>query len=229
MTLSARSSAARSVASTLATATTAATAAEATHRRNAVMAAVRIDRHDYLNAPEYRPDGERNFGPGTDRSGHSDVDTDIEAPALLREAEPNERIAHLIKLASRGLSRGLQARLRKHAILYGHWTLLRILWRVDGMTQRQLSEQAGVTEPTAFGALQAMEKLGFVTRQKMPDNCKQIRIYLTAQGAALKTLIVPLAEECNRTALSGIAAEDLAVTRRTLLTMIENLVVDEAG
>jgi DNA-binding MarR family transcriptional regulator len=123
----------------------------------------------------------------------------------------------------------LQARLRKHGILYGHWTLLRILWRVDGMTQRRLSEQAGVTEPTAFGALQAMEKLGYVTRQKMPDNCKQVRIFLTAEGTALKNLIVPEAEECNRSALQGIAAEDLAVTRRTLLAMIENLAADEAG
>jgi DNA-binding MarR family transcriptional regulator len=154
-------------------------------------------------------------------------DPRAEMPALLREADPNERMAHLIKLAFRGLSRGLQTRLRKHSILYGHWTLLRILWRMDGMTQRQLSEQAGVTEPTAFGALQAMEKLGFVTRQKMPDNGKQIRIFLTAKGAALKSLIVPAAEECNRIALAGIAENDMAVTRRTLLTIIENLVVNE--
>jgi DNA-binding MarR family transcriptional regulator len=148
-------------------------------------------------------------------------------PALLREAEPNERMAHLIKLAFRGLSRGLQARLRKHSILYGHWTLLRILWRVDGMTQRQLSEQAGVTEPTAFGALRAMEKEGYVTRQKMPDNGKQVRIFLTPKGAALKALIVPAAEECNRIALNGISSDHLSVTRRTLLSIIENLVADD--
>ena len=155
------------------------------------------------------------------------IQSRAEMPALLREAEPNERMAHLVKLSFRGLSRGLQVRLRKHAILYGHWTLLRILWRVDGMTQRQLSEQAGVTEPTAFGALQAMEKLGFVTRQKMPDNGKQIRIFLTSKGAALKNVIEPLAEQVNAIALAGISTENLAVTRRTLLRLIENLVADE--
>ena len=150
-----------------------------------------------------------------------------EMPALLREAGPNERMAHLVKLAFRGLSRALQMRLRKHSILYGHWTLLRILWRVDGMTQRQLSEQAGVMEPTAFAALQAMEKLGYITRQKMPDNSKQVRIFLTSKGTALRALIVPAAEEVNRIALSGIAPADLAATRRTLLTVIENLCADE--
>ena len=165
--------------------------------------------------------------PATKKAVIAKSDPRAEMPALLREADPNERMAHLIKLAFRGLSRGLQTRLRKHSILYGHWTLLRILWRVDGMTQRQLSEQAGVTEPTAFGALQAMEKLGFVTRQKMPDNGKQIRIFLTAKGAGLKSLIVPAAEECNRIALAGIAENDMAVTRRTLLAIIENLVVND--
>jgi MarR family transcriptional regulator, organic hydroperoxide resistance regulator len=135
----------------------------------------------------------------------------------------------LVKLASRGLSRALQTRLKKHSILYGHWTLLRILWAVDGMTQRQLSEQAGVTEPTAFAALRAMEKLGYLTRQKLPDNGKQVRIFLTSKGAALRHVIIPAAEEVNRIALGAVSLENLAVTRRTLLTMIENLCADESA
>lgn len=147
--------------------------------------------------------------------------------ALRREASPNERMLHLIKVAFRGSSRALQARLRRHGVLYGHWTLLRILWQLDGMTQRQLSEQAGIMESTAFGALQAMEKQGYVTRQKLPGNNKQIRIFLTPQGAALRHAIVPLAEETNRLAVTGIPDEDLAVTRRSLVAIIENLYADE--
>jgi DNA-binding MarR family transcriptional regulator len=154
--------------------------------------------------------------------------TDREAPPALlgnwRQGVSSERFAHLIKIAYRGFSRALQMRLRKHSVLYGHWTLLRILWQTDGITQRQLSEQAGVMEPTTFGALQAMEKLGYITRQKMG---KQVRIFVTSKGAALKHLIVPAAEEINRIALAGIAPDDLAATRRTLLAMIENLARDE--
>jgi hypothetical protein len=33
-----------------------------------------------------------------------------------------------------------------------HWTFLRILWQSDGLTQRELSMRAGVTEPTTFTA-----------------------------------------------------------------------------
>jgi DNA-binding MarR family transcriptional regulator len=138
-------------------------------------------------------------------------------------------MAHLVRDSSRGLSRGLQMRLREHGVAHGHWIFLRILWRTDGLTQRQLSEQAGLMEPTTFSALQAMEKLGYVTRQKLPDNRKQVRIFLRPKGAALRTVLVPLAEEVNRIAVSGVSPEDLAITRRTLLTMIENLANDEVA
>jgi DNA-binding MarR family transcriptional regulator len=158
---------------------------------------------------------------------NSKISREPALPLNWREAASNERMAHLIKIAFRGQSRALQMRLKQHSVLYGHWTLLRVLWQTDGITQRQLSEQAGVMEPTTFSALQAMEKLGYLTRQKMPHNGKQVRIFLTAKGAALRNLVVPAAEEVNRIALADIPPADLAVTRRTLLAIIENLCADE--
>src|SRR6266566_7384844 len=65
-----------------------------------------------------------------------------------REAVPDDRMAHLVKDATRALVRALQTRLAAHAVSFGHWTYLRILWEADGLTQRELSEQAGVMEPT---------------------------------------------------------------------------------
>ncbi|MGA7528835.1 MAG: hypothetical protein WBW11_16650, partial [Pseudolabrys sp.] len=70
-----------------------------------------------------------------------------------REAVPDDRLAHLVKDATRALVRALQMRLAEHAVSFGHWTFLRILWDCDGLTQRKLSEQAGVMEPTTFSAL----------------------------------------------------------------------------
>jgi DNA-binding MarR family transcriptional regulator len=92
-----------------------------------------------------------------------------------------------------------------------------------------LSEQAGVAEPTTFSALKTMESLGYLTRQKLPDNRKQVRIFLTPKGASLRALLVPKAVDVNRIALAGISTEDIAATRRTLLAMIENLAGDEVA
>src|SRR3981189_3346553 len=140
-----------------------------------------------------------------------------------QEAIPNDRLAHLVKHAARGLARALQMRLTEHAVSYGHWTFLRILWESEGLTQRQLSDQAGVMEPTTFSALNAMEQRGYVVRRASPRNRKEIHVYLTPKGRALKGKLVPLAEEVNEVALRDVAAADIAATRRTLLALIANL------
>ena len=140
-----------------------------------------------------------------------------------RDALHEERMAHLIKTAFRCTSASLQRRLKHHDVLYGHWTFLRILWQTDGVTQRQLSEQAGVTEPSTVTALQAMEQRGYLTRRKIDGNKKEVRVFLTPRGTALRPLIVSCAQEVNQMVMAGIPAEDLAVTRRTLLAVIENL------
>jgi DNA-binding MarR family transcriptional regulator len=144
-----------------------------------------------------------------------------------RDAIPNDRLAHLVKHAARGLARALQMRLTEHAVSYGHWTFLRILWESEGLTQRQLSDQAGVMEPTTFSALNAMEQRGYVVRRASPRNRKEIHVYLTPKGRALKGKLVPLAEEVNEVALRGVAAADIAATRRTLLALVANLAADE--
>jgi MarR family transcriptional regulator, organic hydroperoxide resistance regulator len=146
-----------------------------------------------------------------------------------QEAVPNDRLAHLVKDAARGLARALQMRLTAHAVSYGHWTFLRILWETEGLTQRQLSGEAGVMEPTTFSALNAMERLGYVERRPNPRTRKEIHVYLTAKGRALKGKLVPLAEEVNEVALRRVAAADIAATRRTLLALITNLAADEIG
>ena len=144
-----------------------------------------------------------------------------------QEAVPNDRLAHLVKHAARGFARALQMRLTEHAVSYGHWTFLRILWESEGLTQRQLSGQAGVMEPTTFSALNAMERVGYVVRKPSPTSRKEVHVYLTRKGRALKNKLVPLAEEVNEVALRDVGAADIATTRRTLLAFIENLAADE--
>jgi DNA-binding MarR family transcriptional regulator len=146
-----------------------------------------------------------------------------------REAVPNDRLAHLVKDATRALVRALQMRLAEHDVSFGHWTFLRILWEHDGLTQRALSEEAGVMEPTTFAALKAMEQLGYVERRHLADNRKNVYVFVTPRGRALKEKLVPLAEDVNRVAVDGLDPADVVRTRKLLLAVIENLARDEAG
>jgi MarR family transcriptional regulator, organic hydroperoxide resistance regulator len=144
-----------------------------------------------------------------------------------REAVPNDRMAHLVKDATRALVRSLQTRLAEHGVSFGHWTFLRILWESDGLTQSELSREAGVMEPTTFTALKAMEARSYVVRRQLAGNRRKVHIFLTAKGRALKRTLVPLAEDVNRVAVRGVTAADVAATRRTLVAVLVNLARDE--
>jgi MarR family transcriptional regulator, organic hydroperoxide resistance regulator len=146
-----------------------------------------------------------------------------------RDAVPDDRFAHLVKDATRALVRALQRRLAPFGVPFGHWAFLRILWESDGLTQRELSREAGVMEPTTFGALKAMESRGYIARRQLAGNRRKIHIFLTRKGRALKNKLVPLAEEVNRIGVRGVPARDVAATRRTLLAVLESLARDEAG
>lgn len=143
------------------------------------------------------------------------------------EAVPNDRMAHLVKDVARAFLRSLQARLARHSVPMSHWTFLRILWERDGLTQRELSIEAGLMEPTTVIALRAMESLGYVTRKRMNENRKNNYVFLTAAGKRLKKVLVPLAEDVNALALSSLSQSDVTITRRSLLKMIDNLARDE--
>jgi MarR family transcriptional regulator, organic hydroperoxide resistance regulator len=157
------------------------------------------------------------------------IRTADEAERLLRhwhDAVPNDRLAHLVKDASRAFVRALQSRLALHGVPFGHWTFLRILWERDGLTQRELSAEAGLMEPTTHVALNAMERLGYIRRRRLAANRRNVYVYLTAKGRALKGKLVPLAESVNETGIEGVEGADIATTRRVLIAIIDNLARD---
>ena len=125
--------------------------------------------------------------------------------------------------------RALQARLAEHRVSFGHWTFLRIMWQRDGLTQRELSDEAGVMEPSTYAAIKAMDALGYVRRRQTPGNRKNVYVHLTPKGRALKRKLVPLAEEVNARALRGVPAADIDAARRTLLAIIANLMKNSAA
>ena len=139
---------------------------------------------------------------------------------------PNDRMAHLVRDTSRLLARSLQARLSDYDVRFGHWAFLRILWVKDGVTQAELSEEAGLMAPTTFSALKAMEKKGYIFKKRKTGNRQKVFIYLTDKGMALKEVLTPLGEEVNSLALGGLSTDHTDILRFSLLHMIENLIDD---
>ncbi|WP_242656776.1 MarR family winged helix-turn-helix transcriptional regulator [Salipiger marinus] len=150
-------------------------------------------------------------------SGHEDFD-----PKLTEE-----RLARLVRLAARAFNRSLQMRLQDEGITFGQWIFLRILWYNDGLSQRELSQRAHLTEPTAHAALTKLEKQGVITRQKMDGNKRTLQIFLTPKGWELRDRLEPMAHDVNLISLKGLEEDEVRVLRKGLLAIITNLEADE--
>ena len=154
-----------------------------------------------------------------------------ETEAILRHwvaAVPDDRLAHLVRDAARAFVRALSARLAEQGVSFGHWAFLRVLWERDGLTQKELSDEVGVMEPTTFAAVRAMERLGYVRREQRDGNRKKVHVVLTPAGRALKRRLVPLAERVNEIGVERIDPAQVALVRRALVAIIANLAADEA-
>ena len=136
---------------------------------------------------------------------------------------PDDRIAHLIKDATRALVRSLQNELKKYGVPFSQWAILRVLWTQDGLSQRELSSMAGTMESTTANVVRQMEKKGYILRRHLGKNKRKRHVFLTLKGRKLEKKLVPLAEEVNKKARKNIAQEEIKLLRNCLLTMIANL------
>lgn len=157
-----------------------------------------------------------------------DTDSPQDRGADLPEALKDERVAHLVRLCARGFNRSLTRRLADHGVSFGHWVFLRILWKTEGLTQRQLSEQANLTEPTVHTAMAKLQEAGIVTRRTESGNRRKQHVYLTKKGRDLQIVLEPLAVEANSIALKGLDKAEQNALRQMLLHILENLAEDEA-
>jgi MarR family transcriptional regulator, organic hydroperoxide resistance regulator len=155
---------------------------------------------------------------------------DTMMPAERDEFDPKlteERLARLVRLAARAFNRSLQMRLQTEGVSFGQWIFLRILWYNDGLSQRELSQRAHLTEPTAHSALTKLEKQGIITREKMDGNKRTLQIFLTPKGWQLRDRLEPMARDVNILSLEGLAEDEVATLRKGLLAIIRNLGADE--
>jgi len=103
------------------------------------------------------------------------------------------------------------------------WAVLVRLWERDGVTQRELAAAVLKDEPTTSRILDRLIKHGWVDRRPDAEDGRTRRIHLTAKGRRLEHELVPHARKLVARLERGIPEDDLAITRRTLQRMAENL------
>lgn len=134
-----------------------------------------------------------------------------------------DSLAHKLRVVSRLVMRNLEDRIAVHGITSGMWFYLRVLWEHDGISQKELSERAGVVGPSTVGAVERMEAMGLIERRRSESDRRVSHVHLTARGRRLEQRLVPIAVAVINEAVAGLPREELDRMKRALDRMRANL------
>jgi DNA-binding MarR family transcriptional regulator len=135
---------------------------------------------------------------------------------------------YLVRKTFRAFTRSLEQRLSPHKVSMSMWFFLRVLWEQDGVAQKELADELGLTQATTVAAMDVMEKRGLIERRENNADRRRSDIFLTKEGHALKNRLLRYAVEVNSAAHEDMSARDLAQLRELLNRLIRSLNKDAA-
>jgi DNA-binding MarR family transcriptional regulator len=101
------------------------------------------------------------------------------------------------------------AALRRHGLRLGQDHLLAVLWEDDGRTPGEIAAAINVTTPAVTKAAARLVDAGLLTRRRDERDNRLVRLWLTAEGRALREPI-----EAERRALEDRVTADLTAEER---------------
>lgn len=103
------------------------------------------------------------------------------------------------------------------------WLVLLVAQRGEHSTQQDLARAAGIEAATLTHHLDSLEADGLVVRERDPDDRRALRVTLTPGGEDLYRRLEAAAVRFDRHLRRGVPDEDLAVFRRVLRALGENV------
>ena len=154
------------------------------------------------------------------------LDTEQSEGSMEREERSEEDFGKWINIVSHQLKRqtcffeaedGL-TNMQKHIL---HYILLGNIHRE--IYQRDVEREFQIRRSTATGALQLLEKNGFIRREAIETDARLKRSVPTAKAQDIREMILENIRRMEAQLREGISGEDLAVCGRVLRQMSKNL------
>lgn len=150
-------------------------------------------------------------------------DRSVESKPAGPDQHQTQSLGYLARYAHRAFVKALENELAPHGILTGQWSVLRILWDTEGLSQVELAERMRVEKSSLTSVLEGMERGGLILRARNADDRRKINIRLTARGRRLKAELLPYVGKINRRATRGMGEDEVAQLRRALASVTANL------
>ena len=103
------------------------------------------------------------------------------------------------------------------------WRLLSVLSYRGTQRQVDLVDMTSIDASVVSRQVTKLVRLGLVTRRPSETSNREVVIELTAKGRAQVERIIPNAHKLERIAAAGVPAKDMAVVKRSLRRMYENI------
>src|SRR5713226_834828 len=105
---------------------------------------------------------------------------------VLAEAQPrldaSQSVGYLARYAHRAFAKALAGELTPHDILGAQWSVLRVLWEQEGLSQVDLAERMRVEKASLTSVLDAMERRKLIVRRRNSEDRREVNINLSAYG-----------------------------------------------
>jgi DNA-binding MarR family transcriptional regulator len=140
-----------------------------------------------------------------------------------KPATAEQSIGYLFRYGYRAFARAISIELQPFEISSGQWSVLRVLWETEGLSQVELAENMRVEKASLTGMLDVMERRGLISRTRNTEDRRKVNIHLTPRARALKDKLLPYRAKINRKATRGMTPEEVETLLRLLTQVIRNL------
>ncbi len=136
---------------------------------------------------------------------------------------PQLSVGYLLRSAFRTFAKVLAIELGRHDITVTQWSVLRVLWEQEGISQVELANGMLVEKATLTSVLASMVAAGLVVRSQSKLDRRKFTLNLTPKARALKPVLFPIVERVNAVATSAMSEHDVERLCVLLSRMVASL------
>lgn len=108
------------------------------------------------------------------------------------------------------------------------WRVLAALSNNGGLRQIDVAEMTSIEVSTLSRLIKRLVQMGLVSRTRSATNSREVTVQLAPKGKALVAQLIPIAEALQDTATEGLSKLEMAVVKRALRRMHQNLTRHES-
>lgn len=113
--------------------------------------------------------------------------------------------------------------LAPHGLSIAMWRVMAVLASAGRQRQIDLADLTSTDASTLSRLVTRLVQLGIVTRTRSTSSNREVAVKLSAKGDALVGRLIPIARQYENTAIAGLPPQELAVLKRCLRRVYQNM------